>query len=74
MNAERLLKIVIMDLTTDNLKLEQELERIINSDQDIESKTHTIKSILSKMVSIDASIIKFSGMMNNNNEVKTKKK
>ena len=63
-----------MDLTADNLKLEQELERTINSDWDTDHKTQTIKSILSKMVSIDASIIKFTSMItnNNNNEVKQK--
>ncbi len=60
-----------MDLTTDNLKLEQELERVINSNKEISTKTKKIKSILSKIVSIDASIIKFSGMINNN-EVKQK--
>jgi thymidylate synthase len=75
MNTERLFKIVIMDLTTDNFKLEQELERVINSDKNTDLKTQTIKLILSKMVSIDASITKFTSMFNNNNnnnEVKEK--
>lgn len=63
-----------MDLTTESLKLEQELEHVINSDLEIDHKTQTIKSILSKMVSIDASITKFTGMVtkNNNNELKQK--
>lgn len=64
-----------MDLTTDNFKLEQELERVINSDKNTDLKTQTIKLILSKMVSIDASITKFTSMFNNNNnnnEVKEK--
>lgn len=56
-----------MDLTTDSLKLEQELERVINSDQEIQYKTESIKSLLSRMVTIEASLIKFTSMMNNNN-------
>lgn len=61
-----------MDLTTDNLKLEDELERTINFDQEIVFKLEKIKTILSKMVAIDSSIVKFTSMMNNNNEVKQK--
>ena len=56
-----------MELSSDALKLEQELEQIINSNTDINEKTSSVKLILSKMVAIDASIAKFTSMINNNN-------
>lgn len=77
MDGQRLFKIVVNELMTDNLKLEDELERVINSAIPIEQKTIEIKLLLSKIVATEASLIKFTSMMNNNNnnnEVKTKKK
>ena len=56
-----------MELTSDNLKLEAELEKTINSDLEINEKTNTIKTILAKMVAIDGSIVKFTNMITNNN-------
>ena len=67
MDTQRLIKIMLMELTTDNLKLEDELEKTINSDLEINTKTQTIKQILSQMVTVDASIAKFTSMMTNNN-------
>ena len=56
-----------MELTIDSLKLEGELEKTINSDVDIDSKTKTIKTLLDKLVTTEASIAKFTGMININN-------
>lgn len=56
-----------MELTTDSLKLEAELEKTINSDLEINDKTDKIKFILAKMVNIDSSINKFTNMITNNN-------
>jgi hypothetical protein len=67
MNSERLIKIVMMDLVSDQMKLEDELEKTINSDMEINVKVITIKSLLSLMTAIDASITKFTSMTNNNN-------
>ena len=64
-----------MDLTTDKLKLEEQLEKTINSDMDIHVKTQSIKSLLSQIVTNETSMAKFSHMMNNdnnNNKPKTK--
>jgi hypothetical protein len=72
MSSERIFKIVIMELTSDNLKLEAELEKTINSDLEINEKTNTIKTILAKMVAIDGSIVKFTNMITNNNNNKLK--
>lgn len=56
-----------MELTSDNLKLEDELERAINGDLEINVKTLTIKNILSRIVAVEASIAKFTSLMTNNN-------
>lgn len=56
-----------MDLVSDQMKLEDELEKTINSDMEINVKVITIKSLLSLMTAIDASITKFTSMTNNNN-------
>ena len=47
MNAERILNIVMMEMATDKLKLEAELESYINSkDMNLNDKTNMIKSTL----------------------------
>lgn len=68
MNSNRLFQIVVMDLTSDVLKLEDELERVINSNLEITKKTNKIKSLLTKITNAEASILKFNGMVSNNSE------
>jgi hypothetical protein len=67
MDTARLIKIILMELTADNLKLEEELEKAINGDMEINTKTQTIKLLLSRIVATEASIAKFTSMMTNNN-------
>jgi hypothetical protein len=67
METARLIKIILMELTTDNLKLEEELEKTINGDLEINTKTQQIKHLLSRIVATEASIAKFTSMMTNNN-------
>jgi len=63
MNTERLFKIVIMELTNDIMKLEQDLEAYINSELDANAKLAVVKSTLSKIVTAEASLTKFTKMM-----------
>lgn len=63
----------MMELTSDSLKLEEELEFTINSDMDVNSKTTKIKELLFNIATIEASISKFTSMVStnqNNNEIK----
>ena len=64
----------MMDLSSDALKLEAELEKTINSDLDIHIKVKKIKKILKLIVANEASISKFTNMItdNNNNNLKDK--
>jgi len=67
MNTERMFKIIVMELSSDKLKIEQELERIINSDMEISVKIKKIKYLLAKLVIAESSISKFANMLNNEN-------
>jgi hypothetical protein len=69
MDIERLFKIVMMDLNSDLLKLEDELETTINSSMDVNEKTKKIKTLLSSIAITEASVTKFSNMVSitNNN-------
>ena len=70
MDGERLFKIVMMDLNSDLLKLEDELEMTINSSMDVNEKTNKIKTLLSNIAITEASITKFSGMVSiTNNDI-----
>ena len=70
MDGERLFKIVMMDLNSDLLKLEDELEMTINSSMDVNEKTKKIKTLLSKIAITEASITKFSTMVSiTNNDI-----
>ena len=70
MDGERLFKIVMMDLNSDLLKLEDELETTINSSMDVNEKTKKIKKMLSSMAITEASITKFSSMVSmTNNDI-----
>jgi 3-methyladenine DNA glycosylase/8-oxoguanine DNA glycosylase len=67
MNAERIFKIVMTDFSCERLKLEEDLERVVNSKLESEVKTQEIKSIVNRIVMVDASLAHFSTMINNNN-------
>ena len=70
MNGERIFKIVMMELSSDLLKLEEELECSINSDIDVNTKTIKIKELLSQIAITEASMAKFTSMASiNNNEL-----
>ena len=67
MNTERIFNIIITDLTTNLLILENELERTINSDIDTDSKLMDIKRLLREISLTESSMTKFRSMVTNNN-------
>lgn len=66
MNTERLFTIILMDFSLEKLKIEEELQNVINSDTVVGEKLSTIKSLVNRLVSIDASIVKFTELTNTN--------
>lgn len=71
MNTDRLFNLVMMDMSLDKLKLEEELERVINDKQMmVEDKTSLIKTTLYKLSNTENAIATFSNLLNNNNNNK----
>lgn len=73
MNTERLFNAVLIAYSSEQIRLEDKLETVINSTMDIDSKIDEIKSLLAKIATNEASINKFKDMVsinnnNNNNE------
>lgn len=67
MNTERLFNVVLLELTTDKMKLEDRLEQTINSSDTIDQKVSSIKSLLAGIANNEASAAKLQSMLNNNN-------
>ena len=65
MNAERIFNIVLMEFNSEKLKREEDLERMINSDEKIEFKLVNIKQLVNDITKLEANIAKFSQMINN---------
>ena len=63
MNAERLFKTVMLDLTSKQSKLEDELERVINSEEPLAQKTEKIASFLKELSLIELSLTRFNSMI-----------
>ena len=70
MNTERLFNVVILELTTEKLKIEDSLEQALASSDDISVKSHRIKELVARLVTIETSLEKFNSMVsiNNNND------
>jgi putative IMPACT (imprinted ancient) family translation regulator len=69
MNTERLFNLVMSDMAMDKLKLEDDLERIINNkDMSIDVKMLETKSILYRISTTENAIATFSNLLNNNNK------
>ena len=64
---DRLFKIIMSDMTSERMKMEEELEFVINSREDIHTKVSTIKKVLERITINEASMMKFASMIPNNN-------
>jgi hypothetical protein len=62
MNSDRLHRLIIAELTSDILKSEQELERVINSNTETDKKISDIKRLLGQMITLESSLSKFISM------------
>jgi len=75
MNTQRLFNVVLLDWSTEKLKIEDDLERVIASDDDIESKSYRIRQLVGQLSAIETNIEKFNSMVSvNNNENNENKK
>jgi hypothetical protein len=69
MDTNRIITIIMSDLSLDNLKLQESLEKSINSNDDINIKITDVKNLLNKIVTNELIIKKFQELTtpNNNN-------
>ena len=70
MNTERLFNVVVLELTTEKLRIEDSLEQVLASSEEITIKSHRIKDLVARLVTIETSLEKFNSMVsiNNNND------
>jgi hypothetical protein len=61
---------MLMDLSSELLKLEEELENTVNSKLEINEKINTVKKLLNNLSITELSINRFNNMMTKNNEEK----
>lgn len=81
MNENRIFGILLTDLTSDKLKLEEELERLLNNNINTIKKVKLIKKLLSKINKNEMMTLKIKHYMGVGsetkqllNEIKNKKK
>lgn len=72
MNTERLFNVILLELSTDKLKLEDDLEQTINAQYDIGFKADKIKDILDKLSKTETTIARLKAMLTNNNNTEEK--
>jgi isoaspartyl peptidase/L-asparaginase-like protein (Ntn-hydrolase superfamily) len=68
MNGERIIQIVIAELSLENLKLQDSLEAAINNNETIVDKVKTIKEILGLIAVNEASLTKFQTLVSDTNQ------
>jgi hypothetical protein len=68
MDTNRIITIIMSDLSLDNLKLQESLEKSINSNDDINKKISDVKNLLSKITTNELMINKFQELTTPNNK------
>lgn len=70
MDTTRVISIILSDLSLENLKLQETLERSINSNEHIETKVSEVKTTLRALALNELMITKFQALVSkpNNNQ------
>lgn len=70
MNTNRIISIILSDLSLENLKLQDTIEKSINSNENIDTKIFDVKSTLKNLVLNELMIGKFQSLIStiNNNQ------
>ena len=74
MKTERLFNVVLLELSAEQLKLEDALEQaLVSTMGDIGWKSTTIKDLVAKLATLEMTIAKFNDMISHNNNKEDKK-
>jgi len=71
MNTERIFEAMALKVSLDQKRLDDELERVINSNTPLDAKITEMEVVLQKMVNLEAIVKKFNEVVqiiNNNNK------
>lgn len=63
MDTNRLVNLVLSDLSLENLKLQERLEQAINSTDDVDNKVSKVKDVLEKLTVNELTIAKFQSLV-----------
>jgi predicted metal-dependent enzyme (double-stranded beta helix superfamily) len=72
METNRIISIIISDLSLENLKLQESLEKAINSCDDVNTKLTKVKMYLAELATNEMMLTKFQSLVSpqNNNDLK----
>jgi hypothetical protein len=71
METNRIIQALLMSLSSDQLIVEDDIERVLNEKtKTLEIRVLEVKELLSKLITIEQSIVKIQTMLQNNNEIK----
>jgi len=73
METNRIISIIISDLSLENLKLQESLEKAINNGDDVDIKLNKIKRYLAELATNEMMLTKFQSLISpqNNNNLNT---
>ncbi len=75
MDTNRVLQIVLSELSLENLKLQEKLESAVNSNSEIDMKVSNLQTIITQLAISDLKIAKYQPMLqqqqNNNQQQNT---
>lgn len=71
METNRTIQALLMSFSSDQIIVEDDLERTINDkNKPLKEKVEEVKLLLSKLTTIEQNVVKLQTMLNNNNEQK----
>lgn len=71
METNRTIQALLMSYSTDQLMVEDDLERAINDkNKPLQDKLFEVKRLLERLTTIEQSVVKLQAMLQNNNENK----
>lgn len=73
MDSQRIINIILSDLTLENIKLQETLENVINSSEVIDIKVSKIKETLKLLAINDLAVTKFQTLISTPNNTQQNK-
>jgi hypothetical protein len=69
MNTQRIFEAMALKVSLDQKRLDDELERVVNSDVPLDNKLFSMESVLQKMVNLDGIVTKLNEVIQVNNNI-----